>query len=311
MRRLLGISTIALLGALTACVPPPAPGPAQQPPHPVEPRSPGCGVTTPAPPELHTLPGRRALLAVPAGYDPTRAYPLVVSLHPFVLPPEVWDLYSGMSAAATARGYVVVSPLGSDPGPRWAVPGGFNTGVDDIGFIEALLDDAGDRLCIDGTRVFAAGFSAGAAMSQALGCVVPDRFRAIVASGGSNLTDLCPDSDPVNALILHGTADPIAPPSGSYVIFATPLGLPVEEVALTNAARAGCDGSATTRQLTATVTARRWDKCESGKVVELRLMQGAGHSWAGHNAFFDGILGGTDMSFDATTATLDFFDAAP
>lgn len=302
---------VAVAGVGAACVPPPAPGPVQQPPRPVEPRSPGCGNTAPAPAELNTLPGRRALLAVPANYDPNRAYPMILSLHPFVLGPELWDLYSGMSQAATARGYVVVTPLGSDPGPRWAVPGGFNTGVDDLGFLDALMDDVGNRLCIDRTRTFAAGFSAGAAMAQGLGCVLPDRIRAYVASGGSNLTDLCPDSDPVSGLIMHGTADGFARITGSDVIFATPLGLPTADVVAANAKRAGCDPTPVVTMLTPTVEQSRYDKCASGKVVEYRKMFGAGHAWAGHQAFFDGIVGATDLSFDATEAALDFFDAAP
>jgi polyhydroxybutyrate depolymerase len=309
MQRLLGVVIVALLGGLAACAP--APPPVQRPPRPVETRSPGCGVADPAPPELHPLPGRRALLAVPADYDPFTAHPLVLSLHPFVLPPEVWDLYSGMSAAGTARGYVVVSPLGSDPGPRWAVPGGLNTGIDDLGFLDALLDDVGNRLCIDRTRVFAVGFSAGAAMAQGLSCVLPDRLRAIAASGGANLTDLCPNSDPVSGLIMHGTADPFARITGSDVLFATPLGVPTATVVATNSARAGCDPNPVTSMLTPSVEVDRYLGCTSGKVIEYRRMLGAGHSWAGHSAFFDGILGGTDVSFDATTAALDFFDAAP
>ena len=233
-----------------------------------------------------------------------------MSLHPFTLPPEIWEAYSSLAAAAAARGYVVVTPLGSDPGPRWSVPGGLPGGPDDVAFIDALINDAANRLCIDRDRVFAAGFSAGAAMAQALGCEIPDRFRATASSGGANLTDLCPDSDPVSSLTLHGTLDPIAPPAGSFVIFAPPLGLRIEDVVTTNALRAGCT-KPVTRLLNPTVESDLYEKCESGKVIEYRRMIGAGHTWAGSPGLLDGILGGTDQSFRANDAILDFFRSAP
>lgn len=309
MRRQLttwGLAVMALVGAACTAAPPALQRPATTAPNP----APGCSVTSDAPAQLSPLPGRRAILTVPDDYTPARSHPLLVSLHPFTLAPEIWEAYSGLAAAAAARGYIVVTPLGSDPGPRWAVPGGLPGGPDDVAFIDALIDDAANLLCVDRDRVFAAGFSAGAAMAQALGCEIPDRFRAVASSGGANLTSLCPESDPVNDLVLHGTSDPIAPMGGSYIIFAPPLDLDIDDVVETNAERAGC-AAPTRRQLTATVDSELYDKCESGKVVEFRRMIGAGHTWAGSPVFFEGIVGATDQSFSATDAVLDFFDHAP
>ncbi len=48
-------------------------------------------------------------------------------------------------------------------------------------------------------------------MSQALSCALPWRMAAVAGSGGTNLTDLCPDSPPTDVLVMHGSADPIAP----------------------------------------------------------------------------------------------------
>ena len=135
----------------------------------------------------------------------------------------------------SARNYIVITPLGSEPGPRWAVPGGLEYGVDDLGYLSAALDTVEDSLCVDRNREFAAGFSAGAAMAQALSCTMPWRMAGIAASGGSNLTDLCPESAGTDVMILHGSADPIAPLSGSKVAFAPPEGLSVDEVVATNA----------------------------------------------------------------------------
>jgi polyhydroxybutyrate depolymerase len=243
--------------------------------------------------------------------------PLLVSLHPFTLDPANWEELSGLADAAVARGYVVVTPLGSQPGPRWAVPGGLagitgtDKGTDDLGFLAALLDTIEDGLCVDRNREFAAGYSAGAAMSQALSCTMPWRFAAVAGSGGVNLTSLCPASPPTDVFVLHGTADTIAPLTGSQVPFATPLGLPVADVVATDAARAGCDPAPTASTPVVAVEALTFGGCDGDHRVQYWRMLGAGHAWAGANASLVGLfVGRTPTDFSATEAVLDFFDAA-
>ncbi len=254
---------------------------------------------------------RRALVQLPAGYDSTTPAPLILSLHPFLLTPEEWEDYSGLASRGTAAGNIVVSPEGSPPGPRWSVPGGL-PGPDDVGFVGALLDRLSSELCIDGSRVFAAGFSAGAAMAEALGCAYPDRIAAIVASGGANLTSLCPGAPGVDTLLLHGTADPIVPPGGSDVVFAPPYGLSIDAVVASVAVRNGCDATPSTSMVTATVSAESFGGCRAGHRVELWKMIGAGHTWAGPKPPLVALIGGivvgkTDTSIDATSVALDFF----
>lgn len=252
--------------------------------------------------------GRASLLYAPVDYTPGVAYPLLVSLHPFLLGPQAWESYSGLAAAASARNYWVLLPRGSDPGPRWAVPGGLAGGPDDIGWIDQLIERTAATVCVDGSRVFAAGFSAGAAMAVGLSCELPWRFAAIAASGGSNLTSLCPDAGPTDALILHGSADPIAPSSGSTVVFAPPLGLSVDDVIATFAERNHCRAKPRVVQRTATVTVEHY-RCEHHRLDYWREL-GAGHTWAGANVSLDAVTGPTDHSLSATTAVLDYFDAS-
>jgi len=236
--------------------------------------------------------------------------PLLVSLHPFVMEPAVWEDYGGLGAAAEARGFEVLTPRGSDPGPRWSVPGGLPGGPDDIGRVNGLIDELMRGSCIDRNRVFAAGFSAGAAMAVALGCAAPQRFTAVVASGGANLTDLCPESPGVDALILHGTADPVAPPTGSYVVFAPPLGLHIDSVVADHAARAGCTGELPVDSVAAGVERTAHSGCDTGVRVERWYMVGAGHTWAGATGDFEAVLGPTATSIAANDVALDFFESS-
>ena len=317
------VTTLVTLSLMSACVPPPAPGPEVRPQPPgrgkvagvaVAP-SPGC--SSPARPPLgrsiltvETAQGhRRALLDVPVAASSDTPLPVLLSLHPFTLDANVWDSYSGLAAAATARGYIVITPFGSQPGPRWAVPGGLDTGVDDIGFLSAALDLIEDTACVDRNAEFSAGFSAGAAMSQALSCTVPWRMNAVAASGGSNLTDLCPDSPGTSVMILHGTADPIAPVTGSEVVFAPPLGVTVHTVVATDAARAGCAPVPQSTQLFPTVVVDSYLDCTAGMAVEYWRMIGTGHTWAGAPALVDFITGPTNTDISANERILDFFDS--
>lgn len=302
-RALLVVAAIACVA--TACVPPTRPSTART----VTPLPSECppGGGPAVPPTSVAVGGRSTRLLAPAGYQPGVSYPLLVSLHPFVLDQEGWESYSGLGAAARQRGYWVLTPRGSDPGPRWAVPGGLELGPDDIGYLDALIRTTATNVCVDGDRVFAAGFSAGAAMAVGSSCELQGRFRAIAGSGGTNLTSLCPTSEGVDALILHGDQDGFAPLSGSEVPFAPPLGLPVADVVASFATRNGCAPNPTAIALTATVTVDRYS-C-SGHRLEFFLMRGAGHAWAGSLFPLDIVTGPTDRTFSATNAVLDFFGA--
>jgi len=317
------VAATSLALVLTACVPPPAPGPTVRP----QPEgrgkvsdvqvAPSAGCDT-----AGGLPAGRSRLTVSVGAGQRSARidipidaaagtptPVLVSLHPFSTTGSAWESYSGLAAAAFDRGYVVITPNGSQPGPRWNVPGGLENNVDDIGYLSALLDAVEDGACVDRNREFAAGFSAGAAMSQALSCTLPWRMAAVAGSGGANLTDPCPDSPATDVMVLHGSADPIAPTSGSDVIFATPLGIHIDDVVTTNAARAGCATVPSTEQLFDDVVVDRYRDCTRGRRVEYWRLLGAGHTWAGTApSLLEIVTGPTNRSISANNTVLDFFD---
>lgn len=323
-RRLVGLVLAVTVTVAAACVPPTVPDPGVISPgdghgrdasRSVAPSS-GCDE------ESSSLPAgrstveavvdgvaRTSLVDVPAG-EANAPRPLLVSLHPFLMGPETWDWYSGLASAGAGRGYIVLTPLGSEPGPRWTVPGGLASGTDDLAFISLLVDQVEDRACVDRNLVFAAGFSAGAAMAQALSCTMPERFAGIAGSGGVNLTSLCPGSPGTDVLVLHGTADPIVPPSGSQIPFTPPVGLSVAAVVATDAARAGCDPVPLVDPPTPTVRRERFVGCVDQMRVESVSLVGAGHTWAGtSNPLLELVTGPTNTDVSATTIVLDFFDA--
>jgi polyhydroxybutyrate depolymerase len=272
-----------------------------------------AGFTTPAQDATVTLTtggrDRTYRVHVPASYDPQRPTPLVLDIHGLTMDGAWQASLSKMDAAADAGGFIAVYPDGT------GVPRGFNagdcclpasaSGVDDVAFIRALLDDVATRMCVDPARVFATGFSNGGFLSHRLGCELADRIAAIAPVAGVMGVDPCTPSRPVPVLEFHGVLDPIEPYAGS------PLAS-VRSVATTVADWASRDGCAATT----TVTYQHGDaKCEThggcsgGAEVTLCTISDGGHQWPGGVAYPGGGLVSADIA--ATDVIWAFFQAHP
>jgi polyhydroxybutyrate depolymerase len=110
---------------------------------------------------------RAYLTYIPIGYDPARPWPLVLNFHGATMTAEQQRDFSGMNAAADAKGFVVVYPQGV--GNSWnagACCGEAQTSnVDDVGFVRELVAAVQASVCIDPDRVYASGFSNGGRMT--------------------------------------------------------------------------------------------------------------------------------------------------
>ena len=166
---------------------------------------------------------RQYRLHVPKGYDPQNPSPLVLVVHGYtgdVMQTE--NEYTSFSRHADANGYVVAYPqatgfeaggqmitswndlaCNASPGPEGPIcaDGAFDyptppecgqprqcdwcSCYDDVGFIEALLDELESTLCIDLDRVYATGVSNGGMFVHRLGCDIPERFAAIAPVAGT------------------------------------------------------------------------------------------------------------------------------
>jgi polyhydroxybutyrate depolymerase len=93
--------------------------------------------------------------------------------------------------------------------------------IDDVGFIEALLNHEIAARGIDRKRVFAAGWSNGAQLAYRLALEHPEDFAGVAAISASvpvkeNL-DCGQIDQPIPVMIINGTADPINPFRGGMV----------------------------------------------------------------------------------------------
>lgn len=123
-------------------------------------------------------------------------------------------------------GFVAVYPEGFEGnwnGCRAPAPSSANRlGIDDVGFVRALVARLTRELGVDPTRVYAIGFSGGGHMAYRLALEIPDEIPAIAAIGASlpveDELDCLPSGRPASVMIVNGTADPVNPYDGGEVV---------------------------------------------------------------------------------------------
>ncbi len=157
------------------------------------------------------------ILHIPPGYNSSTHLPLVLVLHGMGGTAESFKSKSGMSAKADQENFIVAYPDAVGNPSVWNsnLSDLSSNGVDDVGFIRALLDKLEHDLRIDRKRIYCSGFSSGAIMSYLLGAKLSHRLAAIgIASGtvGNRACDgsiriIPAPSDPVPVIAFHGRKD--------------------------------------------------------------------------------------------------------
>ncbi|MEQ1874435.1 MAG: PHB depolymerase family esterase [Ilumatobacteraceae bacterium] len=257
----------------------------------------GAGVTIDG--ELETSDGRTRTyhLYVPSDL-PAGPVPFLIALHGGTGSGSQFQSNSGFDELAQANGFLVVFPdgvgLGRNEDRLRTWNGGYCCGtaakreVDDVGFIDALIDVLADEYEIDPNRIFAAGHSNGGIMAYRLACELADRIAAIGLQAGSLGIDECSPSQPVSVLHLHGTADeshPIEGGVGSNSISDTDFrsaAYSVETAAVAMECTAAPNESVDATNADVAITS--WADCADGVEVRLVAVAGASHAWMGHPA---------------------------
>jgi polyhydroxybutyrate depolymerase len=88
------------------------------------------------------------------------------------------------------------------------------TGVDDVGFMRAIVAKLQQEACIDPKRVYATGLSNGGAMSHRLACEAADLFAATAPVSMGNGTRPCQPARPISVTMFRGTSDTLVSYNG-------------------------------------------------------------------------------------------------
>jgi polyhydroxybutyrate depolymerase len=153
---------------------------------------------------------------LPEGFDNSREVPLVIALHGYGGNKDSVGRYFSLKRNVDAYDFILLNPQGMRDGLNsrfWnATPGccdGFNSGVDDAGYLRGVIEEALGRFRIDRGRIYVAGYSNGGFMAYRLACDSADYITGIFVLAGGTYKDetLCQPSQPVQILHLHGTGD--------------------------------------------------------------------------------------------------------
>ena len=173
---------------------------------------------------------------VPPGYDGSSPVPLVADLHGRGSNKTDQASISGFKAVSDVEGFIVAYPLGlfgdaSDPeaqtgsglylAPCWNVGPCCgqcsDAGVDDVGFLRALVTAIAAEANIDLRRVYATGLSNGGTLSHVLACDASDVFTAaapLASSGPFAPIPTCQPPRPIAVMQFSGTDDQVVPFDG-------------------------------------------------------------------------------------------------
>ena len=250
---------------------------------------------------------------------PSGPVPLFIGLHGGTGWADQFARTNHIEGLAESNGFIVVHPDGvkvaAGPGGVWN--GGICCGVaardnvDDVGFINALIDQLAAHYSIDPHRVFAFGHSNGAIMSYRLACELSDRIVGIGLYAGTLGVTTCDPQQPVSILHVHGIADtniPIAGGLGSDGI--SGVNFPPPHGGFdTLAGLDGCPPPATTT--VGDITTELSERCNGGTAAAFVTIATATHSWPAGTPIVTPASGPGYAGYDATAAIVTFLLSHP
>lgn len=241
---------------------------------------------------------RRALVrtpALPAG----GLRPVVVLLHGAGGTAALALSNTRWAALADREGILLACPEGTRPDPiappvfrlnpqSWNDGSGrghtARAGIDDVGFLDALLTDLVRDHIGDPARMYLVGFSNGGSLAFRAGAELAPRIAAIGPVAGHCWVAPARGPRPVSALMMFGGQDLLNPPGGGEVT--TPWGSveyhpPIRESFDRWRAFNGCSGTPLDSSTAEGV--REWSatECASGGEVRCLVIEDLGHHWPG------------------------------
>lgn len=267
------------------------------------------------------------MVHLPPNFNATTQRALVLSLHGGSGNMVNAQGFSMLNPVSDQNNFIVGWPQGygiAPPGFSWA--DGRNTsadqaGIDDIGFINKLIDTLITRYNVDTSRMYICGFSNGGFMVQRLACQLPDRFEAMASLGSSMDTVLhqnCNPSKPIPMAFFNGTADPAMPYGGGPM--QNPEVIPVVPVDTTVrfwVAHNHCQTESPEFNfpdifITDNSTAKLYNftNCDCNADVKFYKLINGGHTWPGvYVASQASVLGNTNRDIHASFELWNFFNS--
>lgn len=218
--------------------------------------------------------------------------PLVLNLHGYTSNAFQQVFYTNMNAVAEENDFVVVFPDGTTDqyGITFWNSEILGESVNDLGYLEALIDSMILNYNIDPNRVYMCGMSNGGFMSYYSACELSDRIAAIASVTGTMnnaILDNCNPERAVPVLEIHGTADGTVPYNGASSTGSFQTMMPIEEVVdfWVNHNNCMLESELELEDIStsdmSTVTHFKYTGGDNGSSVEHYRINEGGHTWPG------------------------------
>lgn len=225
---------------------------------------------------------------LPTAYDGETPLPVMLMFHGgFGSGEQLQQQSSRMDEVAESEGFITVYPDGIDAFARsWnagdCCGNAMSENIDDVGFVNDLLNHLQASVCMDTRRVYASGMSNGSMMSHRLACDLSTRITAIGPVAGQIMDSSCAPDRPVPVMHIHGTDDMNALWDGG-------IGCGFAQVPFTSVPntiegwrlRNGCSTQTENWLTQGDGTCTRYTGCNDDASVILCTIEGGGHSWPG------------------------------
>lgn len=278
---------------------------------------------------VHQTYQRKFTIHTPTGFTNSTPVPVVFMLHGGGGTMTNGQGFTNLNSVSNLNGFLAVYPQGygviPSGGFSWADGRGTSAdiaGIDDLGFIDKLLDTLIAKYSIDTNKIYICGFSNGGFMTQRFACQQNQRFAAMASLGSIMDTTLfasCNPSRPIPMLFMLGTADPFVPYNGGPMIGSGPVPPIVGIDTLINfwkvnnncvTSNTPINGPNIVLTDSSTVTIFNYTNCSCNSDISFYRINGGGHTWPGVEIpSYEIIAGQTNEDIQASVELWNFFNA--
>lgn len=265
-------------------------------------------------------------LHIPDSFDGTEAAPLVVFLHGGGGNAQTAQGFTDFNTVSDENGFLMLYPQAGFEFPEnsfiWADGRGLapdEQGIDDVGFVNGLVEQLKTEFNINEKKIYLCGFSNGSFLAQRIAFEDNEQFAAIGTLGGTMSVELYENGNPGRAIpmiYVFGTDDNLVPAEGGLVSnnpdFDPVVGIDIAvefwinhnncQVALPEIALADTNTSDNS-----TVDIFEYVEGVSGSKVKYYRINGGGHTWPGV-PLSNQELGEVNLDIQASEELWNFFN---
>jgi len=237
---------------------------------------------------------------IPDNLDLNETVPLIIDMHGYGSDSTDHRELSSFNAIADEEGAIVIYPDGVSGfnmewdqeetqawNSGWCCAHSTREGIDDVGFIEKIVNLSLEMHNVDSNRIYASGWSNGCSMAQRLAMESSHIFAAVGCMAFYLITEPVDYYSPIPIMEVHGFLDQVV------LYESSALSVPFNEEMWTNpesydtgaieniyewGSHNGCSGPLETFDLNALYSIQGFDDCENDTSVRLMTIFAAQHN---------------------------------